>query len=474
MNKKGQNSTQSLPMNISSMAFLTVCAIFSLRNLSNMAEYGWSVIIVLFASCVLFFIPSALVSAELASNYPKNGGVFVWVQEAFGSRWGFVAIFMEWVQNLPWYPACLTFVSTALAYAINPSLAENKWFIFFSIQIGMWGATWLNCRGIAFSVWLSNIGLFAGTLLPGVLIMVISAIYLLNGNAPVISFEQGKALIPDLRNSMDWMLLTGMIVSLAGMEMSAVYVKKMNNPSKSFPKALLVATIIVILLSTLGALAIAFVVPKEQLSLSAGICQAFEEMLKSVGAVWLAPILALLLAVGSFSMVITWINGPSTGLLEVAQEGYIPQFWRERNKNGTPIAILVTQAIFASLLSINILITPTISNAFWILSALCSQLYMIMYFLMFAASIRLRYKISPPKQTFKIPGGKPGIWLVSGAAFLTSLIAFLCGFIPPAEIQNSGMFAVIGYETFLVAGILLFLSTPILFFHFSQKKPKPQ
>lgn len=143
-------------------------------------------------------------------------------------------------------------------------------------------------------------------------------------------------------------------------------------------------------------------------------------------------------------MAATWINGPSNGLLEVSKEGYIPSWWQVRNENGMPKNVFLIQACVASLLSLNILVTPTISNAFWILSALCSQLYMIMYLLMFAAAIRLRYKHADRNSSCRIPGGKIGIWVIAGTAFLTSLTAFICGFIPPENILANGLARALG------------------------------
>ena len=80
--KEAPNS--AFTMSIKGMAMLTVCSVFSLRNLPSMAEYGWNIILFLSAAAACFFIPSALVSAELASTYPQRGGVFIWVKEAFG------------------------------------------------------------------------------------------------------------------------------------------------------------------------------------------------------------------------------------------------------------------------------------------------------------------------------------------------------------------------------------------------------
>ena len=96
-------------MGVFTLAMLNVAAVLSIRNLPSQAEYGWSIIFYITAASICFFLPSALVSAELASAWPEDGGVYQWVKEAFGPKWGFVAIAMQWVENLPWFPAVLTF-----------------------------------------------------------------------------------------------------------------------------------------------------------------------------------------------------------------------------------------------------------------------------------------------------------------------------------------------------------------------------
>ena len=83
-------------LSVFTMTMLTVAAVLSLRNLPSQAEYGYSIIFYITAAAICFFVPSALVSAELASAYPEDGGVYLWVKQAFGPRWGFVAIFMQW------------------------------------------------------------------------------------------------------------------------------------------------------------------------------------------------------------------------------------------------------------------------------------------------------------------------------------------------------------------------------------------
>lgn len=459
-------------MSVFSMAMLTVAAVLSLRNLPNLAEYGWSIIFYLAAACICFFIPSALVSAELASTYTQNGGVYVWVREAFGPRWGFVAIAMQWLENLPWFPAVLTFIASAIAYVFDPALATNKIFVFCCVVFFMWVCTFANFKGMHLSAFLSTSGVLAGTIIPGVAIILMVFIYLLEGKPVVIPFDHGLALLPSFSNLNDWMLLAGMMVALSGMEMSSVHVLDMKNPKTSFPKAIFIATILVVLLSVLASLAIAFVVPPNKLSLAAGVCQAFDDIFTALNMHWLTPIMCFLLAYGALTMVVTWMLGPSKGMLAVAQQGYIPKYWEYRNSYGMPTHILIIQAVISTLLSCAILVMPTISNAFWIMSALTAQLYMVMYLLMFAAAIRLRYTQPNVNRPYKVPGGKVGIWCVSGIAFLTSLLSIICGFIPPSNVIADGALAICAYVGFLLIGTCVFVYLPIYFFHWYEKKQK--
>lgn len=224
-------------LTIKLMTLLTIAAVLSLRNLPSQAEYGYSLIFYLTCACICFFVPSALVSAELASAWPQDGGVYLWVKEAFGPKWGFVAIFMQWVENLPWFPAVLTFVASSIAYVFNPELANNRYFVLITIWVTLWGATLLNFRGMKLSAILSSSGAMLGTLIPGILIILMGIGYLVAGKTPMIEFSF-NSLIPSLNNWDQLMLLSGMMVALSGMEMSAIHVTEMENPSRNFPKAI--------------------------------------------------------------------------------------------------------------------------------------------------------------------------------------------------------------------------------------------
>ena len=460
-------------MGVFTLAMLNVAAVLSIRNLPSQAEYGWSIIFYITAASICFFLPSALVSAELASAWPQDGGVYLWVKEAFGPKWGFVAIAMQWVENLPWFPAVLTFVASAIAYVFDPKLASSRWFVFLVVIASLWMATFLNFRGMKFSAFLSSSGAIAGTLIPGILIILLMLVFFIMGKPSSIPFSAG-ALVPDLNNMNQIMLLSGMMVAISGMEMSAVHVTDVKEPKKNFPRAVFISCAVIILLSILGSLGIAVVIPENDISLAAGALQAFDKMFQIFHIRWMTPIVSFLLAYGALTMVVTWVLGPSKGVLEVAREGYLPEYWQHRNENGMPTRILILQASISSVLSLVIFFMPTISGAFWIMSALTAQLYMIMYLFMFAAAIKLRYSKADVPRPYQIPGGRAGMWIVAGIAFLTSLLAIAVGFIPTGNVRAEGPHAVILYIAFLFFGALFFMAVPLILYHWYEEKKRKE
>ena len=131
------------------LALMTAAAIISLRGLPMMAQEEMTMFFYIFFATFLFLIPASLVGAELGSMYAKKGGrVYTWVKEGFNQRLGFSAIFLQWIQNVVWYPTVLGFAAAAIAYLIGkPALAQNGLFVgLFSILI-YWFATWIAFKG---------------------------------------------------------------------------------------------------------------------------------------------------------------------------------------------------------------------------------------------------------------------------------------------------------------------------------------
>jgi len=438
-------------LGVFSLVMINVIAVNSLRSLPISAEYGLSLVTYYLLASLLFFIPSALIAAELATGWPHTGGVYVWMREAFGKKWAFLAIWLQWIYNVVWYPTILAFIAATFAYLIDPQLAHNQTFILLSVLAIYWCTTLINCFGMRASSWMSVIGALLGTLLPISLVIGLALLWLLKGQPLQISLSS-KALLPNLSNWDNLGFLTAVLFGLAGMEMSAVHAEDVRNPQRDYPRALLYSTLTIFISLVLGSLAIAMVVPKEQLSLVAGVMDAFAIFLNAYHLGWALPLVALFIVIGGICSVSTWSFGPTKGLLVAAHDGIIPPALLRVNRFGAPSAILITQAAIFTVLCSVFLVFPSVNSSYWILTVLTSQLALLFYILLFACAIKLRYKHPTKPRAYRLPGGNFWMWLVAGAGILSCFATFLLGFMPPAQMQLGNVCL---YESVLLGGIVL-------------------
>lgn len=460
---RSDNSKKSLTIFV--LAMINVAAICSIKNWPMTAEYGFASLFYYLIAALGFFIPVALVSAELSSTYPKNGGVYAWVKEAMGHKMGFLAIWLQWIENVAWYPTVLSFVAATLAYTISPLLAISKTYSFIGILVLYWGATFLNFRGIKTSGWVSTTAVIFGTLIPGSLIILLGLTWYLMDRPIQIAFNS-NTFFPDLQNPQQLSTLVGVVLGFAGLEMTSVHVRDVENPRKNYPRAIFLSALLIIGLSVLGTLAIAIVIPKENISLVSGGMDAISYFLKSYNLKWIIPPISFLIAFGAFGAVVAWIIGPSRGLLTAAQDGDLPPILHKTNRNNMPTNMLVMQGIIVSVLASVFLFMPSVSSSFWILIALAAMLYSVMYAIMFVAAIVLRHKQPNIERPYSVPGGKIGMWIIAGIGCLVSLFTVVIGFFPP---ENLVLLNITFYETFLILGMIIFIALP--FFILKFKKP---
>jgi amino acid transporter len=111
------------------LVLLIVAAIDSIRTLPTTAFFGTSLIFFYLISSIIFLIPVALISAEFSSRYPDQGGIFHWIRNAFGDRLGLLAVWLQWINTMVWYPTMLVFIAGTATHMLHPSLAYNKFFL---------------------------------------------------------------------------------------------------------------------------------------------------------------------------------------------------------------------------------------------------------------------------------------------------------------------------------------------------------
>ena len=465
------NIGKATKLSVATLAIMNVTAVVSLRGLPAEAEYGVSSAFYYLFAAIVFLIPTALVAAELAAMFSdKQGGVFRWVGEAFGKRMGFLAIWLQWVESTIWYPTVLTFGAVSLAFigmnhAYDMTLASNRLYTLVVVLAIYWLATFISLKGMSWVGKVSKFGGLVGTIIPAGLLVILAIVYLVSGGTSQMDFH--GSFFPDLTNFNNLVLASSIFLFYAGMEMGGIHVKEVDNPSKNYPKAVLIGSLVTVLIFVLGTFSLGIIIPKEDINLTQSLLVGFDRYFAFIKASWLSPIIAIALAFGVLAGVLTWVAGPSKGIFAVGRAGYLPPFFQKTNKIGVQRNILLIQGAIVTLLGLLFVVMPSVQSFYQILSQLTVLLYLIMYLLMFAAGIYLRYNMKDVVRPFRIGSKGNGLmWIIGGLGFLGSLLAFILSFIPPGQIavgSNAMWYSV------LVIGCIVVVVAPLIIY--AMRKP---
>ncbi|MEO9131092.1 MAG: putative glutamine/gamma-aminobutyrate antiporter GadC [Sphingomonas sp.] len=463
----GQTKAQpKIVIGMMAFAIMNVTTIVSLRGMPAQAEYGMASIFYYLFAAIVFLVPVSLVAAELAATFPKQGGVFRWIGEAFGPRWGFAAIYYQWQAVVIWFPTVLIFAAAALAYiwwppAFDQALADNKFYTISVLLAVYWFVTLFTFRGMAASTRLSSLGGLFGTIIPGAILIALGVAYVASGKP--MHLDLHASVIPDFGDFHNMVLAASVFLYFAGMEMQAVHVQDLKNPTRNYPLSVLIATVMVVVIFVLGTLAVGAVIPREAIDINRGLLVAYNELWAAFGLPWLGNVMAAMLAFGVLGQVSVIVAGPSTGLLAVGTAGSLPHMLQKTNAHGIPVAILILQGVLVTLLCVAFTVLPSVESAYQLLSQMATIIYLVMYVLLYVAAIRLRYSQPDRERPFRIPGGNVGMWLVGLLGLAGALVALGFSFIPPAQISTGSPILYVGT---LAIGSVVFLAIPFVIYAF--------
>jgi amino acid transporter len=444
-------------LGVFSLAMITAGSVDSIRNLPATALFGTHLIFFFLLGAIFFLLPTALVAAELASTSRRDGGIFAWVTDAMGLKAGYLAVWFQWIENVIWYPAILSTLAATVGYLFSPQLATNPYFLIGVILVCFWGVTFINLSGMRASAWVANVCSVFGLLLPMALIIGLALYWVLTGHVSDIHITSHNWVPHDWSHVGLWVALTGIMLSFCGMEIATVHSYETQNPQRSYPRAMLLATAIILVTLVSGSLAIAVVLPTHKISLVAGIMQAFDAFFSAYHLHYILPAVAVMLVVGLIGSVNNWAIAPTRGLAYAMTEIKSSGGFDKLNKHGAPAKLLVAQAVIVTIISLFYLMLPSVNAVYWLFTALASQIYMVMYVMMFITAIVLRKKNIERKKGFLIPGGMTGLCIVAVFGLVGSLFTLFIGFVPP---DNVGISSPMRYEFMIWAGLVLMAVVP--------------
>ena len=438
------------------LALLTVGAVGDLGSAPTMAVFGLASVVLYVIPAIVFLVPAALVSAELASGW--KGGVYNWVSEGISPAMGLAAVWCQFAQTTFYYPAVLAYIASTLSYVFAPGLAHSGVYTTGVIIVLFWASVLVAARGVTAADKFASWGILAGTLIPGLLLVVLAGIYLLQGNHSAAPLS-GHHVLPPWHGLTSIVLIVNGFFTYAGVEVNAVHVDDLRNAAREFPRAILLAVLLILLVFIPPTLAIAIAVPSQHISLTAGVMQAFRTLLDHFNLSFLEPLVAIGLVVASISGLLDWLTGPSTGLVRIGRErGYLPRYFQQVNAQGVQLRILVTQGVVISVIGLLYAVVPTVSRAYWVFAALATEVYLVMYVLMFLAAIRLRRRHPGHPRGFRAPA----LMTICVVGVLASLGACVVGLLPPSQLGHASTPV---YVSALLAGLLLIgVLPPILLY----------
>ncbi|XP_027919096.1 probable polyamine transporter At3g13620 [Vigna unguiculata] len=338
----------------------------------------------------IWSIPEALLTAELATTFPGNGGFVIWANEAFGPFWGSLMGFWKFysgVINLASYPVlCIDYLKLVI-----PALSSGSP-RFVSIILSTCTLSFLNYSGLAI-VGYTAVALGVVSLLPFVLLSLFS----LPKIDPSRWLSWGQEGV-----ERDWTLYFNTIFwNLNFWDSASTLAGEVEEPHRTFPKALLSAGLLTCLGYIIPLLAATGAMPLDQKSWVGGY---FADVAEIIAGKWLKiwmEVGAVLSIIGLFE---AQLSSAAFQLLGMADLGFLPRIFGERSRwfNTPWMAILVSTVIAISMCFLSF--TDIISTV--------NFLYSLGMLLEFAAFLRLRRKFPALKRPFEVPLGFSGLVLM--------------------------------------------------------------
>lgn len=418
----------------------------------------------------LWFIPVALCAAEMATvDGWEKGGVFTWTGKNLGKKYGFANLFFEFFEITVGFVTMIYFILGALSYVFDwPALNSNPMIKFIGVLVIFWILALSQFGGTKYTAKIAKIGFIVGILLPAAILIILSLVYIIQGNPIYISSKD--TFVPDFTQVNTLVVFVSFILSYMGVEASATHANEMSNPKKQYPLAMLLLVIVAIVVSTLGGLAIAAVIPQDQINLSAGVVQTFAVLLGHFTAnnTILVKIIALLLAFGVIAEVSSWVVGPTRGMIIAAEEGAIPKSWAKTNKHDVPVYLVIAQGIIVSIWDAVLTFGGGGSNlSFLAAMSLTVVIYLSGYVLFFVGYIKAILG-EGLNGAYQMPGGKPVKLIVAIVGLATSVFAFFISFVPPTSIAGN-MVKSHEYMWMLIISYAISLILPFVIYELCQK-----
>ena len=416
------------------LVLFTVCAILTIDTLASSAAMGFSWFSWWIITMTVFFIPYGLITAELGSAWPGEGGVYIWVREAFGPRWGSTAAWLYWINNATWAPSVyLIFAGTFGQIFLK---THSPWQEAGIAIVLTWLTVLVGIVRLEVSKWLPNIGALVKVLIFTALgVLGLSAVF--RGRPPANDFSL-KQLLPKWNDSLAY--LPALLYSTFGFELMSSAGEEMKNPKRDVPRVIFWSGALIAILYSFAIGGILFAVPIEKLSIVTGTWDALVVLGKQWGRA--GDTVVFLLGIGFLyacvANVVTWSLGANRVAAVAAEEGMLPEaLGRLHPRFKTPYLAFVWMGIVSTgLLVGGALLSNSQSNIFWMTFRVTALCLLLCYLLVFPAFLVLRNRRPDQPRPYRLPGGRGAAAVAAWICTLYIFGACVLFFVPSPTSQE--------------------------------------
>lgn len=422
----------------------TVCIVLVGDAIAPTASIGYSVYFWWIIMLLGFFIPYGLISAELGTQYPSEGGLYTWIKTALGPKWAGRVAWLYWINFPFWVAALANLVTTYLAGILG---LELSWPIILGLQLlYIILVNALSVLRISQSDWLSNLGAIAKILFMAGLGALGVYVLCTQGTAnPVNSWTDFIPFIGTQGLDLAGLGFVALIIfSLLGFEVVPTFGNDLKNPKKEIPRAIFIGGILVAAFYLIASFGIQVAIPVQDLQSDSGMLDTYGQLMTAAG-LSAGLIRAIVVAVGGLFIytlvanVASWNFGVNSIAAYAAADGALPQSWTKRNKDGVPYVPAIWTCVISCILTIIGGVAVELSDAplslFWVLFSLSLAILLLAYIPLFFAFWKLHQKGPQIKTGFWIEGGKGKILACTLIPFFLLVFSFLFMLFPDLNLE---------------------------------------
>lgn len=385
----------------------TICSILVLDTFVAPAIIGVSSITIWVITAIVFFVPYGLLSAELGSTYPDDGGIYSWVNRAFGEKSAVLTGWYYWVNVAFWMPAVFIAFAYWISYTFIPD--ASPWLLCGIAVFMCWVIVYIGIRGVELSVTVSNIAAVCKVAVLLIFGGLGIAYGVKNGLANDFSLQ---SFIPSLDNTTQY--ISAIAYNLLGFELIGSIGSKIKDPGKTIPKMTVFAGVIITALYVFGTFGVLAAVPAAEVDTVDGFFFALEELCTVFGPA-ARPVFIVIIVIAALTLVsnmVSWSMGANEVLAASELDKRSKLLGHRSKKYDTPDALYIIMGVLSTiLLVLNFSLSEDANEIFWTILAFSFVIFMLPYLFMFPAAVKLRYSDPETERIYKVPGGKFGLWL---------------------------------------------------------------